>query len=278
MADPAANPADPTDADVQLAPVAEARETQPGTGAEQVTDAEQVTNAMPTTPSVDAQVGTGNGTRLIAVSDEQNPLNESSVPSASVVNVMMALLTIMTIIAAFTGDARVASAANLIRGAHIDDVAVAPAGVKRPADTKPSASRQMKRTKRTKEADEVTTHEEANIRKMAESVKCSVCPNVWFSRSSLINKFGLDITEVSNDPAWTCPHCAGECSLCSCVRKRENMVAGQIETRLSGVNYTNDPDIKPPALSYVQWIRRAKAASHASVRAYVAEAWPEMKW
>ena len=152
------------------------------------------------------------------------------------------------------------------------------APAKRPIISAPEQHPKKQRTKRTKEADEVTTHEEANIRKMAESVKCSVCPNVWFSRSSLINKFGLDITEVSNDPAWTCPHCAGECSLCSCVRKRENMVAGQIETRLSGVNYTNDPDIKPPALSYVQWIRRAKAASHASVRAYVAEAWPEMKW
>jgi hypothetical protein len=56
------------------------------------------------------------------------------------------------------------------------------------------------------------------------------------------------------------------------------MLAGQIETRLSGVNYTNDPDTKPPALSYVQWIRRAKAAGHASVRAFVADAWPEMKW
>ena len=254
---------------VQLAPT-EAQETQPGA------NIEQVANAMPNTLPGDEQVA--------AVSTAPSPTPEEPEPAvderqmAMSSKLLMVLLATVAALAAFTGDALLDSAATLVQGmlSHNGNVDAAPAAKKRPID--PYAPKQ-KRAKRPKDPDMVTCHEEANRIPRTLAVQCTnVKCSTWFSRTSLINKFGLDIPGVTNSPEWTCPHCEGICALCSCVRKRENMVAGQIEARLSGVNYTDDPSAKPPALSSVQWIRRAKAAGHASVRAYVAEAWPGLAW
>ena len=146
MADPsdmALTPASLSLADInaQLAPATEA---QPGT------DAEQIANAMLAPPADEqmAQVATDNEAPPTAVPGEQNPSNEritlSATPAAAVdvrqsknSNLLMGLLTIMTCIGAFTGDARVNAAVNLIQGAHADE---APAGSAQEAPKKRPAA------------------------------------------------------------------------------------------------------------------------------------------
>ena len=154
----------PTATGVQLAPAAEAGETRPGT------NPEQGANAMLAAPLADekvVQVATDNGALPIAVvgghpSNECIALSVTPAPAVDGRNseLVMALLAIMTIIGAFTGDARVNSAASLIQGTHTNG---APSGKKRPVNNADASAPQQKK-KRVKAPVDTTNVAPTNVR------------------------------------------------------------------------------------------------------------------
>ena len=137
----------------------------------------------------------------------------------------------------------------------------------RPSATETVGTRKRRQLEHTDGS--VYCHESAGSSRISplDAVKCTTC-KAWYSAAK-VAKFGDDVESVRKNRAWSCYHCRGTCSLCSCVKRREgNKTAREIETLLKGVT----------SESYFRLIMRAKAERFDNVLGWVKHHHPGLDW